>query len=463
MAERYKRLMSFDRPMGCPDCPVVIEKGALLSDSLTSRNLLQLRLRNVQAKPLKAVVLDIGLADVTNTGLGTTQFSYLDLDVPNGGSFGEDTPVGLDDKTARGFRYFLSSVVFQDGSKWSSTSAMAEMGPANGLESLGQLKGQYIREIARLAPRVVPQVLPTELDGLWYCTCGAMNALSNASCSSCGLGHEAQKAAADMEYLAQQQSAFEERATREREAQLASGAKRRKIAAVAIPIVIVLVIGAGFVVVRQQQAARSRAELAALEARYAGALSDYDSGNYTSALKALESLPRNFRDVSGYAENAKVQQQLKSDFVTSGEGSTITHYEGAGGDVIVPKTMGGKQIAAIDDYAFSDCTTLVSVTIPEGVTRVGHEAFSGCTSLSRVTMPASLTAIGYRAFRRCTSLPSITVPKGVITVGAGAFSGCTKLVVRIPTRTHVESRSGAGWGDWVTDGAFDGCVGVEYY
>ena len=36
----------------------------------------------------------------------------------------------------------------------------------------------------------------------------------------------------------------------------------------------------------------------------------------------------------------------------------------------------------IGSYAFSNCTSLSSITIPNSVTSIGNSAFSGCTSLS---------------------------------------------------------------------------------
>ena len=39
---------------------------------------------------------------------------------------------------------------------------------------------------------------------------------------------------------------------------------------------------------------------------------------------------------------------------------------------------------SIEDYAFYDCESLTSVTIPDGVTTIGYSAFYNCTSLTSV-------------------------------------------------------------------------------
>jgi len=59
--------------------------------------------------------------------------------------------------------------------------------------------------------------------------------------------------------------------------------------------------------------------------------------------------------------------------------------------------------------AFIGCTSLKSVTIPEGVTSIGGSAFSGCTSLKSVTIPSSVTSIYSTAFNSCSSLTAINV------------------------------------------------------
>ena len=82
---------------------------------------------------------------------------------------------------------------------------------------------------------------------------------------------------------------------------------------------------------------------------------------------------------------------------------------------------------AIDDDAFSDCSSLTSVKIPEGVTSIGDSAFSGCSSLINVEIPESVTSIDWRVFMDCSGLTSVEIPKGVTSIGEHVFSDCSSL------------------------------------
>jgi len=87
----------------------------------------------------------------------------------------------------------------------------------------------------------------------------------------------------------------------------------------------------------------------------------------------------------------------------------------------------------IADYAFSDDSSLASVSIPNGLIYIGYDAFSGCTSLASVTIPDSVMSIGDDAFRWCSNLIRVTIGIGVTSINDYVFLACKRLVsVTIP-------------------------------
>ena len=124
------------------------------------------------------------------------------------------------------------------------------------------------------------------------------------------------------------------------------------------------------------------------------------------------------------------------------------------GDVVIPENIAYDgttySVTSIGYYAFSDCSRLTSMTIPNSVTSIGESAFSGCSGLTSVTIPNSVTFIGGYAFRGCSGLTSVTIPNSVTSIGSSAFRGCSGLTsVTIPN--SVTS---------IGDRAFTGCFGL---
>ena len=107
-----------------------------------------------------------------------------------------------------------------------------------------------------------------------------------------------------------------------------------------------------------------------------------------------------------------------------GFGATILSNSYAKGKGII--FFDGK-ITSIGNEAFSYCSRLTSITIPDSVTSIGSFAFDSCSNLTSITIPDSVTSIGSAAFRYCSNLTSITIPDSVTSIGSAAFYGCSSI------------------------------------
>lgn len=101
------------------------------------------------------------------------------------------------------------------------------------------------------------------------------------------------------------------------------------------------------------------------------------------------------------------------------------------GDIIIPASIEVKNIqysvVSIGNYAFSNCPQLLSITMPNSITRIGYKAFCDCSVLSSVIFSESLLSIGDFAFYDCSELKSLVIPNSVTIMGHSIFDNCTGL------------------------------------
>jgi hypothetical protein len=86
-----------------------------------------------------------------------------------------------------------------------------------------------------------------------------------------------------------------------------------------------------------------------------------------------------------------------------------------------------EEITTIGDWAFSECSSLTSITIGNSVTSIGEDAFYECSSLTSITIPNSVISIDESAFEDCNKLRTVQIGKSIETIEGDAFAGCTAI------------------------------------
>lgn len=93
----------------------------------------------------------------------------------------------------------------------------------------------------------------------------------------------------------------------------------------------------------------------------------------------------------------------------------------------------------IDPYAFSFCKGLHTVKLPASLTLISEDLFAECANLKNIDIPGSVTEIGANAFLRCTAFILEKLPAGIKSIGAAAFANCGRIeeLVLPETLEHI--------------------------
>ena len=94
--------------------------------------------------------------------------------------------------------------------------------------------------------------------------------------------------------------------------------------------------------------------------------------------------------------------------------------------VVIPDS-----VTIIGDCAFKYCKSLQSIVVPDSVRFIGDWAFLECVSLQNIVIPDSIDSIGDCALWGCISLQSIVIPESVTSIGDNPFVGCPNIKVRL--------------------------------
>lgn len=118
---------------------------------------------------------------------------------------------------------------------------------------------------------------------------------------------------------------------------------------------------------------------------------------------------------------------------------------------IIPSSIGGKTVTAIDVAAFDGNIQIQgSITFPSTLNEIGHYAFRNCTELTgNLTIPDSVTTLGMGAFKGCEGFDGdLSIGDSVTEVLDSTFEGCGGFEGNLVIGSSVSS---------IADNAFNAC------
>ncbi|MBQ9715098.1 MAG: leucine-rich repeat domain-containing protein [Clostridia bacterium] len=101
----------------------------------------------------------------------------------------------------------------------------------------------------------------------------------------------------------------------------------------------------------------------------------------------------------------------------------------------------GSQLETIGEYAFYNCKKLADLTLQSGLKTIGRSAFSYC-AFDTMTLPNGVEIINAFAFSDCSKLEYIVIPESVVTIDEFAFFNNPNLTIYC-----MATSKPASWGD----------------
>ncbi|MCQ2521452.1 MAG: leucine-rich repeat domain-containing protein [Lachnospiraceae bacterium] len=159
-----------------------------------------------------------------------------------------------------------------------------------------------------------------------------------------------------------------------------------------------------------------------------GASDGSDSGRELEGKNAFE---LDITDVADSDESSSVFEIPDITVEKSGICGTNATWEYGGGILIIRGT-GEMSDYEVDDLYIANTPwkefrdSIVHIYIENGITTIGQRAFSKCSNLGKVFIPESVECIKYKAFSECKKLETIDLSK-VKNLGPYVFEVCEKL------------------------------------
>jgi len=143
----------------------------------------------------------------------------------------------------------------------------------------------------------------------------------------------------------------------------------------------------------------------------------------------------------------KTEEGVVLYFSAAAPNATITGHASSAESatvITIPETINFEgntyTVTGIQFSALSGLPNLISLSLPETITKIGDYAFENCVNLKSVNIPGGVKTIGrcltlpsngrvpaMHAFRGCTNIETLVLGEGVESVGYYVFDSCDKI------------------------------------
>lgn len=151
-----------------------------------------------------------------------------------------------------------------------------------------------------------------------------------------------------------------------------------------------------------------------------------------------------------YVQDGKFKYQLFGDDTAAWAGYSGQTVD----DVIVPRYYDNYKIVSVGNFALENNSKIRSVDFMEApdLSKIGMYAFSGCSSLESILVPDSISYVDVSAFRDCTALTDVVFYGNNNSVPVECFYNCSSLK-NVRLSAYLNS---------IQSYAFSGCTSLEY-
>ena len=97
------------------------------------------------------------------------------------------------------------------------------------------------------------------------------------------------------------------------------------------------------------------------------------------------------------------------------------------------------KVIEIDDSAFSNYSSIESITLPNTIHEISESLFENCTNLQECNIPRSINKINSKAFKNCSKLDILFIGTNVKQMASDTFEGCADLDIICYKGSYAET------------------------